>query len=256
MKHNLANTNYNMLDRCYSDAEKFVKHIAQGTMRSLIINGPPGVGKSVMTEKFLKKHKSKSQKIITGHMTLLSLYGHLHNHREKGQVLVLDDVDSVFSKIEGLCLLKAAMDTKYTNTISWESNTPTLNALGLPLQFKFNGGVILITNVGYGGSRTKADAHLKALKDRSYVIPITESGSDDAKYNQICYMVEKQGLLKEYKLKQSEIEMLLDWLKELNDEGELYTISLRTMIKLADLYKKEPNDWKNMAVTSLSKYGK
>ena len=248
------NNDYSMLDKSYLNAETFIKRIASGDFRSLIINGPPGIGKSVMTSKYLKKYNTKNYSVITGHMTLLSLYDALYRHRAKGQVLVLDDVDSVFAKTEGLCLLKAAMDTQEVNRVYWARQTNLLNAMGLPQQFVFKGAVILITNIGFGGSRVKMQSHLTALKDRSYVVPITDSGCESENFKQICFMVKKQNLLKKYKMQDKDIDILLTYLE--NNLDDLYTISLRTMIKLAELYQVEPKQWKELAFTALTKYGK
>lgn len=224
----------------YNSVEGYVKNIANGEYRALIVNGPPGVGKSAMVGKFLAQHKTGSQKTVSGHMTLLSLYHALYQHKEQGQILVLDDVDSVFSKTEGLNILKAAMDTMPQRSINWESTTAMLNALGLPTRFNFNGGVILITNVGFGGAVTRQFAHLNALKDRAYCIPIADGGSQSA-YKQIAYMVYKQNMLGRYNFSDAVITELLHYIQSNLDN--LYTVSLRTMIKLADVYRVNPTTW-------------
>ena len=252
MKNN--NFDYRLLTQSYNNAETFIKMVSTGSFRSLIINGPPGIGKSVMTQKFLKKYNKATFRTISGHMTIMSLYDALYQHRGVGQVLVLDDVDSVFGKVEGLCLLKAAMDTQQTNKVVWHSQTSILNSLGIPPEFIFKGGVILITNIGYGGSRVRMQSHLNALKDRSYVIPITDSGNPSEKFKQICFMVKKQGLLNKYSLKDDEIDILLTWIEDHLEE--LLTVSLRTIIKLVELYKNEQTQWKGLAFTALTKYGK
>ena len=252
MKNN--NFDYRLLTQSYNNAETFIKLMSKGIWKSLIINGPPGIGKSVMTQKFLKKYNKATFRTISGHMTIMSLYDALYQHRGVGQVLVLDDVDSVFGKVEGLCLLKAAMDTQEVNRVYWASQTNLLNAMGLPQQFVFKGAVILITNIGFGGSRVKMQSHLTALKDRSYVVPITDSGCESENFKQICFMVKKQNLLKKYKMQDKDIDILLTYLE--NNLDDLYTISLRTMIKLAELYQVEPKQWKELAFTALTKYGK
>jgi hypothetical protein len=232
------------LDCQYNSVAGYIMNIANGEHRALIVNGPPGVGKSVMVGKFLAQHKTGSQKIVSGHMTLLSLYHALYQHKERGQVLVLDDVDSVFSKTEGLNILKAAMDTTPQRSINWESTTAMLNALGLPTRFNFNGGVVLITNVGFGGSVTKQLSHLNALKDRAYCIPIADGGSQSA-YKQIAYMIYQQNMLKDYNFKDEVVAELLDYIHSNLDN--LYTVSLRTMIKLAEVYRVNPTNWRDLA---------
>jgi hypothetical protein len=237
-------SDFKRLDKSYLSVQAYIKNIANGELRSLIVNGPPGVGKSAMVEKFLKEHKSSTQKFVSGHMTLLSLYHNLYQHKDKGQVLVLDDVDSIFSKTEGLNILKAAMDTTRQRRISWESNTMMLSELGLPKVFNFNGSVVLITNVGFGGAMTKQMAHLNALKDRSYCIPIADGGIQSA-YKQIAYMVIKHDILAEYHLTDAVKSKILDYI--LNNLDNLYTVSLRTAIKLAEIYRLNPTGWRKDA---------
>jgi len=237
-------TDFIKLDKAYNSVSNYIKNIANGELRSLIVNGPPGVGKSAMVQKFLAQNKTSSQKIVSGHMTLMSLYHALYQHKEKGQVLVLDDVDSVFSKTEGLNILKAAMDTTKQRVINWESTTAMLNSLGLPTRFDFNGSVILITNVGFGGAVTKQLAHLNALKDRSFCIPVADGGSQSS-YKQIAYMVYKHDILKDYNFT---TEVKLELLEYINcNLDNLYTVSLRTIIKLAEVYRLNPTGWRDDA---------
>ena len=74
-----VNDDYSELERCYASVETFIEKISQGSLRSLIINGPPGVGKTFSVESYLKKHASRKYKMIAGHMSTLSLYGNLYH---------------------------------------------------------------------------------------------------------------------------------------------------------------------------------
>tara|TARA_R100000734_G_scaffold17891_1_gene14383 strand:- start:1870 stop:2658 length:789 start_codon:yes stop_codon:yes gene_type:complete len=237
------------LDARYDAVADYVENIAKGELRSLIVRGRPGVGKTAMINQFLTSSKPRSHKIVTGHMTNLSLYDALYRHKEKGQVLVLDDVDSVFSQVEGLNLLKAAMDTTETRNISWESSKVNPGNLGLPANFKFEGGVILITNVGFGYSkRGKAGVHLMALIDRSYNITIGDDTPDMA-FKQIAYMVRQKNMLSQFNLSLADENMLLDYVAD--NINELPNLSLRTMVKLAEVYSLSPANWQNKADVAL-----
>ena len=224
--------------------------MANGNVRSLIINGPPGVGKTYSVNSYLTTHTSGDFKIVSGYMTLLSLYATLYAYREAGKVLVLDDVDSVFSKIEGLNILKAAMDTRSVRNVHWESPSGLLNTMGLPQSFEFSGGVILISNIGFGSGSNKLLVHLAALKDRSYCIPIADSG-DDSLFKQVCYMVLKRDLLTNLGVPKQDQLMLLDYIEE--NKRKLYTVSLRTVVKLADIFRMDPVNWRVMANQGLLK---
>jgi len=243
-----ADEDYSDLERCYSSVESFIEKISQGTLRSLIINGPPGVGKTFSVESFLKKHASKKYKLIAGHMSTLSLYGNLYHYRDAGNVLVLDDIDSVLSKIEGVNILKAAMDTKPSRRINWESPSGLLNKLNVPTGFDFQGSVILISNVSFGSSGGKIGAHLEALKDRSYTLTIANNSSESL-FKQLCFMVLKKNLLSSFSLSASQIQDILNYVE--NNMEAIPKISLRLAIKLAQLVKESPNNWYQMANTGL-----
>jgi hypothetical protein len=238
------------LNTRYNDISRYIKEIASGKVRSLVVNGPPGVGKSYVINEQLNKYCPRKAVLVSGHMALLKLYAKLYQQKDAGSVLVLDDVDSVFTKIEGLNLLKVAMDTKKNRVISWESSSAMLNALGLPTSFQFNGAVILVSNVGFGGAVTKCQTHLNALKDRSFVVSVANGGGDSC-FKQIAYMVIRRKMLASYGFTDAEQNMLLDYISK--NRNKLHTISLRTMIKLSDIYAMNKRGWRSMADAGLLK---
>ena len=244
----LVHEDYSELERGYSSVESFIEKICQGSLRSLIINGPHGVGKTFSVESFLKKHASRKYKLVAGHMTTLSLYGNLYHYREAGNVLVLDDIDSVMSKIEGVNILKAAMDTKPSRRINWESPSGMLNKLDVPTGFDFQGSVILISNVSFGSSGGKIGAHLEALKDRSFTLTIANN-SRESLFKQLCFMVMKKNLLDSFSLSSIQIQDILKYVE--NNMESLPKISLRLAIKLAQLVKESPDNWCQMANNGL-----
>lgn len=241
---------YDDLEAHYKNVESFVKKVAEGDIGSLILNGPAGLGKTCSVESNLQKYCIGGHKVINSHITLLSLYGELYHHKNKGQVLVLDDVDAVFSKVEGLNLLKAAMDTKSIRKIHWATSSNLLSGLQLPSSFEFNGGVILISNLGFGDTKKggKLNAHLLALKDRSFLLT-THDTSREALYKQVCFMVLQKNLLVAsgitYEQECEILNFIGDHLEEINE------VSLRVAVKLAMLLVSDPINWKEMAVTGL-----
>ena len=144
------------LNERYIGVEDYIKGMVKdGLIRSLIVNGPPGVGKTHSVKAYLDIHiGSENYKLMNGHCTLLSLYAKLYDFRDSGKVVVLDDVDSVFSKTDGLNILKAAMDTTNQRVIHWESPTHFLTTMEVPKSFEYNGSVILISNIGFGPNAT------------------------------------------------------------------------------------------------------
>lgn len=240
---------FNVLEENYANVEKYIQGICKGEFRSVIVNGPPGVGKSFSVDAYLQQYaQDDAYKVVAGHMTPLSLYGNLYQYRHAGDVLVLDDIDSVFSKIEGINLLKAAMDTKPVRRINWESSSATVVSMGLPAGFEFRGSVVLISNIGFNRKQSKLQEHLDALKDRSYSLKIS-NGTKEELYQQVCFMVIKKKLLQGYELSGSQQSEILDYIG--GNLEKIHKISLRLAMKLASLMKANPTDWRSMADSGL-----
>ena len=112
---------------------------AAGRIKSLIITGQPGLGKTYTVENTLG---DVPYTVIKGHCTPLHLYTTLYENSEG--LIVFDDCDSILeNKISGN-ILKAGLDTKKTRVISWRSAFAEKN--GLPTEFTFNGTIIFISN--------------------------------------------------------------------------------------------------------------
>ena len=74
----------------------------KGGIRSLIVSGPAGLGKSYTVEQTLNVWDPErvDHTIIKGYVRATGLYKLLHSHSERGKVLVFDDADTVF-----LCII-------------------------------------------------------------------------------------------------------------------------------------------------------
>lgn len=237
-----------VLQREYNSIRTYARHIAEGSLRSLIVSGPPGVGKSAMLRKFLQEFgQTGAHQYLQGKVTPLSLYHALYLHRAPKQVLILDDADSVFKDNDGQNILKNAMDTIAVRQITYASTSALLSRMNLPESFKTEGSVVLVTNVGFSGN-TRASVHLAAIKDRSFPLQV---GSDNprTRFAMVVFMVVRQGMLDHHNFTHDERAMLLMFLYE-NIE-RIQSLSLRTMVKLAELYKLEPTAWRDIAATGL-----
>jgi hypothetical protein len=252
-KMNYKNTfaaDFERLDKNYAKPDAFISEMAKNsdTIRALILQGPPGVGKTHSVEQSLKKHAAGRYQLINGKVTNLSLYGSLYNASSNGHILFLDDCDTFLNDVTGVNILKAAMDTKPEREIHWESGTHYLKAMGVPTSFKFNGSVILNTNIGYDNHNKKYISRLSALQDRALVITISDTDPDRL-FKQVCYMVLVQDMLRNYKFSTLEKNMLLKWIDDNRDY--INRISLRTIIKLSNIYSADKNSWKDMAEQGL-----
>ena len=144
--------------------EDFVQRVVSGVHANAILQGPPGLGKSYVVTQSLKKAGKIAVKdyiVIKGHVTPQNLYSTLYMYRRKGQIVVLDDCDDIFTKEAGLEVLKAATDQDSREVTWMSSRTPVIN--GVPVdKFVFNGSLIVCSNIsittGTGGRRDRSGA--------------------------------------------------------------------------------------------------
>lgn len=239
---------YTELEEAYSILSTFIRHIANGKCRGLLLNGPAGIGKTNSVSRLLDQHGTQSYKIVAGNMSIFNLYIELYRHREQGEIIVLDDIDGVFKQIDGINILKAATDTTKQRRISWATSNPMLKIWGIPKAFDYNGGIIVISNEQLIGRNGRLGLHLAALSDRLHHLSL---GTDDKKeqFLQLCYYVVKHGLLSSRGLDAEQQNEILLYITQ--HFKKLPRISLRTATNLAELMLLEPDQWKVLAKHSL-----
>jgi len=232
--------------------EDMTKACKKGDVRAMIVSGPPGVGKSHGVEKVLGKHDliadiagvpSKYQ-VVKGAMSAIGLYCKLFNYADKDNVLVFDDCDSVFSDELSLNILKAALDSKKNRTIHWNTDSFKLRNEGVPDSFTFKGSAIFITNIKFDNVKSKKMRdHLTALESRCHYIDLTID-TDREKMLRIK-QITNDGMLDSYKLEDEVVQDIVDFI-DIN-KTKLRELSLRTVLKVADLAKAFPTKWEAMA---------
>ena len=232
--------------------EDMTKACKRGDVRAMIVSGPPGVGKSHGVEKVLGKHDliadiagvpSKYQ-VVKGAMSAIGLYCKLFNYADKDNVLVFDDCDSVFSDELSLNILKAALDSKKNRTIHWNTDSFKLRNEGVPDSFTFKGSASFITNIKFDNVKSKKMRdHLTALESRCHYIDLTID-TDREKMLRIK-QITNDGMLDSYKLDDEVVQDIVDFI-DIN-KTKLRELSLRTVLKVADLAKAFPTKWEAMA---------
>ena len=232
--------------------EDMTKACKRGDVRAMIVSGPPGVGKSHGVEKVLGKHELIAQlgdkpakyQVVKGAMSAIGLYCKLFNYADKDNVLVFDDCDSVFSDELSLNILKAALDSKKTRRIHWNTDSFKLRNEGVPDSFEFKGGAIFITNIKFENVKSKKMRdHLEALESRCHYIDLTID-TDREKMLRIKQIV-TDGMLNEYGLSDETVQEIVDFI-DIN-KTKLRELSLRSVLKVADLAKAFPTKWESMA---------
>ena len=240
--------------------EDMTRATKRGDVRAMIVSGPPGVGKSHGVEKVLGNHELIAQlgnkpakyEVVKGAMSAIGLYCKLYKHADKDNVLVFDDCDSVFSDELSLNILKAALDSKKNRKICWNTDSFKLRNEGVPDSFDFKGSAIFITNIKFDNVKSKKMRdHLEALESRCHYIDLTID-TDREKMLRIK-QITKDGMLDDYKLGEHVVDDIVDYME--SNKTKLRELSLRTVLKVADLAKAFPQKWEAMAENTVMKRG-
>ena len=234
---------FNML----TDMTKAVK---KGDVRAMIVSGPPGVGKSHGVEEVLDRYAMmeqmgarKTHEVIKGAMSALGLYAKLFKMADEGNVVVFDDCDSIFSDELSLNILKAALDSKKNRKIHWNTDSHKLRQEGIPDCFTFKASAIFITNLKFDKVKGKLREHLEALESRCHYMDLTID-TDREKMLRIRQVI-TDGMLSPYGFDAVMEEEIIDFC-DIN-KNRLRELSLRTVLKVADLAKAFPSKWEAMA---------
>jgi hypothetical protein len=255
----ITETDEEAMDRIatrFAILDEMSKAAINSDIRAMIVSGPPGVGKSFGVQAQLEKYSLFDQlgvtkiryEIVKGAMTPLGLYAQLYKFSDRNNVLVFDDCDSVFADDLSLNILKAALDSGKRRKIFWNSDSAMLRREGIPDQFDFNGSVIFITNVNFETVRSqKLKDHLEALQSRCHYLDLTIDTVRDKmlRIRQVHRDASQDmvgGLFADYDFEAGMDEQILDFMWDNKDK--LREISLRMSLKIADLVKISPNNWK------------
>ena len=238
--------------------EDMTRAAKKGDVRAMIVTGPPGVGKSFGVEKVLGKHdlistlgeRPPKYQVVKGAMSAIGLYAKLFKYSDPKSVVVFDDCDSVLLDDLSLNILKAALDTSKKRYISWNTDSRLLRSEGIPDRFEFKGSAIFITNIKFENVRSKKlKDHLEALESRCHYVDLTID-SEREKMLRIKQIV-RDGMLDDYNMPQERKDDVIEFIDE--NRGRLRELSLRTVLKIADLAKSFPSEWREYASTTVMK---
>jgi hypothetical protein len=257
VEKNLTETDQEIKDRMrqrFDIADDMTRAVKKGDIRAMIMTGPPGVGKSFGVETVLAKHdmfadiandsKLKKYEVVKGAMSAIGLYKKLYEFSDKKSILVFDDCDSVLLDDLSLNILKAALDSGKKRMICWNTDSRLLRSEGVPNAFEFKGGAIFITNIKFENVKSKKlQDHLAALESRCHYLDLTID-TEREKILRIEQIVE-DGMLKDYEFEQYTVDEILDFIKD--NKKKLRELSLRMVLKLADLKKSMPANWRAVA---------
>jgi len=232
--------------------EDMTRAVKKGDVKSMIVTGPPGVGKSFGVEKVLSKHdvfadvandsKLKKYEVVKGAMSAIGLYSKLYEFSDKKSILVFDDCDSVLQDELSLNILKAALDSGKKRMIHWNTDSRLLRSEGVPNSFEFKGGAIFITNIKFENVRSKKlKDHLEALESRCHYLDLTIDTTRE-KLLRIRQVVRDTGMLDDYELEDWAKTEVVDFIT--TNADRMRELSLRMVLKVADIRVSMPANWK------------
>ena len=233
---------------------KMADGLIKGTIRSLILSGAPGIGKTFELERKLKAAHEMGEidfSFIKGKCSPIGLYIHLWENREAECVTLLDDVD-VFSNEDFLNILKAALDTGEERVISWGTASSYLAERDIPNNFEFKGSIVFITNTDIDAEiarGSKMAPHLDALQSRSIYLDLGVHTSREIMVR-VEDVITNTDMMQKRGLNNVQVVNALEWMKENVDR--LRSVSLRTALYLADFVNTD-EEWQDLAEVTLLK---
>ncbi len=239
--------------------DQMTKSLVASDIRALIVTGPPGVGKSYGVEEELNKsslfgdmtNQRRKYEVVKGAMTALGLYAKLYEYSDKGNVLVFDDCDSVLMDDLALNILKAALDSGKKRMIYWNAESNKLRNEGIPDKFEFKGSACFITNIKFENVKSKRlQDHLEALQSRCHYLDLTLDTMRD-KILRVKQIAAVGDLFKDYSMDMQQEAEIVDFMADNCDKFR--EVSLRMALKVADLMKISPNNWKALAESTCMK---
>lgn len=225
----------------FKKMEKYVNMVIKGINPSVILCGAPGVGKTYRVKTQLKAHGYKeghNLHTIKGKCTPRVLYTTLYEYQDKGQVILIDDADSLVGpKAPEDCIniLKGALDSSTDDEgrlVTYGISGKLVDDEGIPVpkRFYYRGSVIVITNYNAGSLDT-------ALRGRSYMQDIDFTTEEVlAIVKEIMPGIDPEHLSSASKMK------ALDYLEELANSGSNMEISIRTFSICAKIFEASADD--------------
>ena len=232
------------INKRFAIMTRMTKGMITGNIRSMIVSGGPGIGKSFDIEEVLKTSKIYRD-FVKGTVSAPGLYKALYEARNGG-IVIFDDCDKVFDNEESLNILKHALDSSDVRTISYrkEKTFQDNNGDDIPSSFEFKGGVIFITNIDFVemvAQQSKLSPHFEALMSRSFYLDLTLKTIFD-RYVRVKDIFLNKMMQKE-KLSKKQASEILQFVDKNKDK--FIELSLRTVKHIIQLYK-FGQDWQDI----------
>jgi len=237
------------IKKTFTALTKVTHGVIAGHLRSVIVSGAAGCGKTYLLEKELGEGQTGNKikfNSIKGTMSPIGLYQSLYDSQAKSNVILIDDCDEIFEDLESLNILKASLDTGDTRMVHWNKESNILAQAGIQSPFEFEGSVMFVTNINFVAEIAKGNKmspHYTALVDRAIYVDLGIHNKREVLVR-IAQVVTTQEFLQENNLTLVEAKAMLAWLN--THQKSLRTISIRTILQLASLVKTDGH-WQELA---------
>jgi hypothetical protein len=151
----------------YKRLEDYIRAFANGHLNLMILVGEAGIAKTRTVRSVL----GDSACWIEGQATPFGMYEKLFRHRD--ELVVIDDVDSLYADRSGIRLLKCLCQTEDEKKVAWHSDAKSLERHRIPREFTTRSRVIIICNDWKTLNRNVA-----ALQDRGHVLVFEPAASE------------------------------------------------------------------------------
>ena len=149
----------------YAELHKFVQAFADGHLNLLILIGSAGLAKS----QSVRKAVGEGACWIEGNATPFGIYNELY--RRRGELVVIDDVDSLYTDRSAVRLLKCLCQTDPVKSVAWHSAAAGTEQL--PREFKTTSRVVIIAN-----DWKTLDQNVAAVQDRGHLVIFEPSAEE------------------------------------------------------------------------------
>lgn len=222
---------------------RFYGHVATGTLTSLVLSSPPGLGKTFLARQHLAVNPKTGQdtKLVYENPTQHQIIDVLRANKERGSIIYIDDVDRLLRSANTLNVLKAATEPTQKRIIA--DSRPEQE------QFEYEGSIVICTNIdvsqGVGKFSRALWADLKAFFSRSCVVGMTFD--EPSCYHYACWLVTEgeRRLTRGLNIKVSAVNEVLEWFCA--NYARLTSVSPRTLYRALHYRKTVPDDWRLLA---------
>lgn len=205
----------------------------------LIGIGDGGLGKSFCTINSLKEFTDfNNVAYLNSKTTPLALYQFLYKHKDK--VILFDDIIGLLDNDVSVGILMSALwSATKQRIIHYETTAKVFYKLNLPSSFEFMGKIIILTN--HLNLKSK---YISALQDRGFFWEFNFGYKDKIEIMREIVKVQHEELDKEQRQ-----EVFAFVIAESNPTTKNF--SFRALIKAYNLYRYNPNTWKELVKSIL-----